>query len=383
MAEQFVVEGQGRQGADADLETVGRGDPVVGVVLHVPEMAELVLGPRGRPAGPNRLHGEPGHHEAIHQPQETLDLAPVDPAGRACPGPEPPLDRVPGPGVDRFLPRRVGQDPVRPGDVLGQQVCVARRVHPPGGAGDHVEVGQHGPGRGAVERLLGPLRRDRRPVGRVPVHRRRGRDDHVWPAQAVGGELGQVIDRPRPHGHRDGLDLCEGLTERLGVLDPGINRGAQHDRGDPVAAGEAERLLDIQAGRLEGPRVGHDHGVRVAELRGEDAGRVVADAGADGQGPRVPGRPEGHFERPLVFGGDHQVHPPGGPGTAEALPPRTSESLFLCASRSQSASARIPSPHRHARPRSLRDPRMLGHYSPSVLLMGEAGAVRQEDGQVL
>ena len=47
--------------------------------------------------------------------------------------------------------------------------------------------------------------------------------------------------------------------------------------------GGASGLDELRwAGRLEGPRVGHDHGGRVAELRGEDTGHVVADAGADG-----------------------------------------------------------------------------------------------------
>ena len=75
----------------------------------------------------------------------------------------------------------------------------------PGGAGDHLEVGHDGARGGAVERLLEPAVGDRCAVGRVAVHRGRGRDHHVRPTEAVGGKFGQVVDRPGSHGNRDGL----------------------------------------------------------------------------------------------------------------------------------------------------------------------------------
>ena len=55
------------EGGDADLEAVGGGAAVVGVVLHVPEVAELVLGAGGGAAGLGPLHGEAGHHQALDE----------------------------------------------------------------------------------------------------------------------------------------------------------------------------------------------------------------------------------------------------------------------------------------------------------------------------
>jgi len=187
----------------------------VGVVLHVPEVAELVVGPRGGAARPRRLHREAAHHQTDDQPPEAGWIAPGNQAGRVNPGGEEILHGGPGRRIDRLFPRGVGQDPVGPGDALGEQVGVSRRVHPRRGEGDHVEVSQHGPGGGTAESLLGSPIGDRRPKGRIAVHRGRGRDRHVGPAQAMSGKFGQVVDRPGPNGHRGGPGRPEGRLQRL------------------------------------------------------------------------------------------------------------------------------------------------------------------------
>src|SRR5208282_3238560 len=86
--------------------------------------------PRGGPARPRRLHREAAHHQTDDQPPEAARIAPGNPVGRVNPGGEELLHGGPGRRVDRLLPRGVGQDPVGPGDALGEQVGVSRPVHP-------------------------------------------------------------------------------------------------------------------------------------------------------------------------------------------------------------------------------------------------------------
>ena len=63
--QQILVEAGHGQRADADLETVQRGLALVDVVLHVPEVAELVFRAGGGPAGLRRLHREAAEHQTL------------------------------------------------------------------------------------------------------------------------------------------------------------------------------------------------------------------------------------------------------------------------------------------------------------------------------
>ena len=158
-AEQFFVERQRRQRADADLEAVRRARPLVGVVLHVPQVAELVLGPRGRAgwsASPaSRTRPSSGRRSAAAAPPARPRRTP---AGSPTPGPQPALDRLPGRRRrSARSPSGVGHDPVGPGGDLGQQVGVARRRSCSGGAA-RSRRGRPAPRAGrAVERLLRAL----------------------------------------------------------------------------------------------------------------------------------------------------------------------------------------------------------------------------------
>ena len=71
----LIVKSKRGQRTDANFETVRRRHSIVSVVLHVPEMAELMIGAGRRTAGAERLHGETGHHQAVNQVPERGGIA--------------------------------------------------------------------------------------------------------------------------------------------------------------------------------------------------------------------------------------------------------------------------------------------------------------------
>ena len=59
------MERGGSQNADAHLEAVRWSFSAEGVVLHVPEMTELMFRAGGGTAGERCLHGKTAHHKAV------------------------------------------------------------------------------------------------------------------------------------------------------------------------------------------------------------------------------------------------------------------------------------------------------------------------------
>src|SRR5581483_3384555 len=202
------------------------------------------------------------------QPADRVRVAAVKRPASGYPGrvaeprPQPGLHHPPRRRVDRLDAERVGGDPVGPGRDLGGQVAVAGGGQCRRGGGEHVEVGQHGGRGGAVERLLQPVLGDRRAVGGVPVHGRGRGDGEVRPAEAVGDELGQVVDRAGPDGDRDGGPaLGEGGLQLLDVPVLGVQPGVGED--DRLGGRQATALKGgdhVAAGGGEGVGIGGDGG---------------------------------------------------------------------------------------------------------------------------
>ena len=69
------VQRERRQRADADFEAVRRRGAAIRVVLHVPQMAELMLRAGDGPAGTRGLHREAGDHERRRQPARDFQVA--------------------------------------------------------------------------------------------------------------------------------------------------------------------------------------------------------------------------------------------------------------------------------------------------------------------
>ena len=170
--------GRRRERADADLEPVRRRVAVVGVVLHVPEVAELVLGPGGGPARTRRLHGEPAHHQPLDQAAER---------GRVARGRAPRVGRRTSRSRPWTAPRpsaSIGSTPSAsariqsaPGGDLGRAGRRSpRRSSPPGRAAITSRSATHAPAARGSQRLLGARRGDRRAERGVAVHRGRGGD---------------------------------------------------------------------------------------------------------------------------------------------------------------------------------------------------------------
>ena len=258
----------------------------MGMVLHVPEVTELVLRTRRRPAGPSHLHGKAADHQADDQSAQRFRVAHWNPFGRVDPYRQGVLNDGPDCGVDGLLLRGVGQYPVRPGDALGQKIAVTGSIQRRWRAGDHVEVGQDRSGGRAVERLFRASIGDGCPVGGIPVHRGRSGDRHVRSAETVRDELGQVVDGPGPNGDRNGTArpdrVLQQLDERmLGIHIVGEEESIASDAGAEKAG------LDVCSCRLKGPLVSRDHDCTVAEGGGEHVGGFVADPAVDREQSRV------------------------------------------------------------------------------------------------
>ena len=105
--EEELIKRHHGQSADADLEPVRGSLALVGMVLHIPEMAELMLRAGGHPAGASSLHGKATEHQAFDQRTNGFEIAGRD-SGRMSQGiAQAALDDIPSPLVDRFpLPKR-------------------------------------------------------------------------------------------------------------------------------------------------------------------------------------------------------------------------------------------------------------------------------------
>ena len=268
----------------------------MGVVLHVPEVAELVVGPRGGPAGPRRLHREAAHHQPDRPAAGGSPDRPGQPGRAVNPGGQE-LLHVAQAAARSALPQRRRPGSSRP---RRRPWRAGRRIPTtfiPGGAraitSRSASTARRG---GAVERLLRSPIGDRRPEGGVAVHRGRGRDRHVGPAQAMSGEFGQVVDRPGPDGHRGGPGRPEDLLQRLDERMLRMDLRTEEERvlaDDTCAGGNCSGRPcrpPLRSGRQRRSRRGHRRRPR------RTCRRRHGGHGFDHQESGVAGRAQGAFQ---------------------------------------------------------------------------------------
>lgn len=267
-----------------------------GVVLHVPEVGELMFGAGGGTGGLGPLHGEAAHHEAFGETTGGFEVARADAGGIGERVAERELDELPGGGVDGFDAEGVGEDPVCAGGDFGEKVGVAGSVHLRGGAADDFQISQDRDGGGAVEGLFDAVERDGSAEGGVAVHGGGGGDAHVRATQAVGGEFDEVVDDPGADGDGDGVVGGEPLLDLVDEGVFGVEVGVGEDEGGRVSvAGGSEGGLDLFAGDGEGVGVADEGGGLVWEGFGERGGDGREDVDADVEVFGFAGGGEGAF----------------------------------------------------------------------------------------
>ena len=124
--EQHLKKGRRGERADSDLETVRNRLSSEAQVLHVPQMAELMLGPGGRTARLRGLHGETAQQKPFGQPADLPDVARMHARRIAQRLRQSVLHEREGEIVHRLGSHGVGQHPVGPGGNLGDQISIPR-----------------------------------------------------------------------------------------------------------------------------------------------------------------------------------------------------------------------------------------------------------------
>ena len=294
--QQHLEKGRGGQRPDADLEAVGDRSAVAAQVFHVPEVAELVLGPRSGAARLHGLHGKTAQYQPFGQLPDLRNIPGMNPGGIGQRLRKVVLDERKGKPVDRIRPHGVGQHPVGSGGDLGDQVGISRRGELRGGCGRNRRVEQHAERRRAVERLFVSVPGDRGAVGGVAVHRGGGPDDQVAAAVVVGRELGQVVDDTRPDGYRDGVGPGEYSVELLDETPFGIERRVVEDMGLVLLdAGLVEALVDLFSGYAPCVAVSHDNGPFPGEELREEFRHTGKRPDSEYHGPRIGRAHQGVF----------------------------------------------------------------------------------------
>ena len=120
--EEALVEGAHGKSPHCDLETVRqRGFEVDAEVVEFPQVAEVVLGTRGRSGAAVDLHCQAGEHQSRHQARVCVWVARGERFRLGQPLAHTALDELPHKRIDGVQANSVGQDPVgAPGNLRGQ-----------------------------------------------------------------------------------------------------------------------------------------------------------------------------------------------------------------------------------------------------------------------
>src|SRR5699024_4427902 len=137
-------------------------------------------------------------------------------------GTQRPLHQVPHRVLDGFHPELLGNDPVRAGGDLLDQVPHAGGGEPGGRRSHHAVIGHHGGRRGAVPGDLEAVDTDGGAVGGVSVHRGGGAHHHVLALEFTGGELGQIVQGAGADHHGGPLVLLEVVAHPLHIVIRGV-----------------------------------------------------------------------------------------------------------------------------------------------------------------
>lgn len=138
------LERSGRsQRTNADLEPVRHMLAFELQILHIPEVAELVLHARRRTARLGSLHCKPLSSSPSAQLLHLLHIAVVDPFGIAQRLLQTVLHHVERECIDRLRPHGIGDHPVGTGRNLGDQIGIARCRHRHGSLGRDLRIEGH------------------------------------------------------------------------------------------------------------------------------------------------------------------------------------------------------------------------------------------------
>lgn len=274
--ERLRHEGGGHQGADGDLEAMGRFDAVLAESVHLPDMAEEVFGAGGGSRVVEELHGEASHGESLEELAERFGVLVAESLGIAEPVTEFGLDELPDVGCHGMLTEVVGDEPVCAGGYLGGEVGIAGGGELVGGGADDARVGEDGHGRGAGHRLLEAVDGHGGAVGGEAVDGGgRGDAEVAAVAGVFGGELADVVDGAA--ADRDGDLACDAFPEVLGVAVVGMEArfGGEDDGFVLGDAGLAEEVGDALSGGAPGVLVGDDDGGAVGPEATEGRGDLL------------------------------------------------------------------------------------------------------------
>ena len=190
--------------------------------------------------------------------------------------------------MNRLDTQRVGEDPIRAGGNFGEQIGIACGVQIGRRLGDDIQIGDDRARRGARERIFGAVARDRCAKCHISVHRRRRRDAHVWSADTVRGELGQVVDRARSDADGNRLVMLGKIS--LEFFDEAV-------LGMEICAGKNEWLVrmrellnDFVARDVERNRIGDHDRPALAELPSKYFASALKHAAANYNLARVARR---------------------------------------------------------------------------------------------
>ena len=230
-------------------------------VFHVPQVAELMLGPRCGTTRLYGLHGKAAQKQSFGQLPGLFDLSGVDPGRIGKSLLEIVLNQREGKRIDRIGADGVGQHPVGAGGNLGDQVGVSRSGELGGSGCGNGRVEQHPERSRAVERLFVPVLRDRSAVGGISVHRSGRADGHVSAAVVVGREFGQVVDDTRSDGYRNGVGVGQDVVELFDEAPFGVERRVVEDMGLILLdSGFVQVSVDLFSGHTPCVEIRYDDG---------------------------------------------------------------------------------------------------------------------------
>lgn len=207
------------------------------------------------------------------------------------------LHQPEGKGIHRLGAHRVGQHPVGTGRDLGNQVGIARGRKVRRGLRRNRRVEEHPKRCRAVERLFVAVLGDRGPVGGISVHRGGGPDNQVTAPVVVRGELRQIVDHTRAHGHRHGIRCGQHAVEPLDKAPLGVEIRIGEDAGFVLR--DSRTCQDpVHLGTGDPPciGIGHDHRPASGEELLEEIRHTRQGSDPELQRPRVGRAPERTFD---------------------------------------------------------------------------------------
>ena len=259
-----------------------------------------MAGAGGRTRGLAGLHREAGHEVALHEALDGLLVAVPDGFGVGEGAAQRALDHVPHVLVDRFDPQGVGEDPIRSGGDLLDEVAVSGGGQALGRVAYDVVVRDEAGGAGARAGDLEAVAGDGRAEGGEAVDRGGRAHVHVRATELAGGQLGDVVERARPdRAHDRVLERLNVVAQDFDVLVVAVKRRLSWENirflgeFDPCRPEGGDHFL---AGRAEGVFVCHDEGLRPREQLGEHFARLAGDAVAEDDVLCLDGRLESLFD---------------------------------------------------------------------------------------